>query len=384
MTRPIRAFCATAALAVGVALLAMPAAAQVVIVGNDSKARVVDGALEVHPDAPQTVSVIDVSGLHPRLRATVDVPNSIFGPPTNLAVAPDGSIALVAEAVKPNAAGDGFEPSDKVHVLDLEGEPEVIDTVSVGRQPSGMSISPDGTLALVANRAESGLSVLAIDGKQVRFQGKVETSEPVTHVVFTPNGERALATNFTTHQVTLLDVNGIEVSETGTLPVGRYPYNADIAPDGSIALVANTGAGGRSDGNTDTVTVIDLQAEPPRVTDHVAVADAPEGIAISPTGNLAVTGNLDGGDAAPDAFWHADRSTVSVLSIRDGRVRHEEDVVVGQIAEALAFSAGGRFLLVGNLNNENVEVFRVAGHRLVPTGRAIDLPGHPGSMRGQP
>ena len=48
--------------------------------------------------------------------------------------------------------------------------------------------------------------------------------------------------------------------------------------------MANTGNNGRSDGNIDSITVIDLQHEPPRVVDHLAAGDAPEGIAISPDG----------------------------------------------------------------------------------------------------
>jgi hypothetical protein len=37
---------------------------------------------------------------------------------------------------------------------------------------------------------------------------------------------------------------------------------------------------GAADGNVDTLSVIDLDASPPRVIDHVVVGDAPEGLAI--------------------------------------------------------------------------------------------------------
>jgi hypothetical protein len=55
-----------------------------------------------------------------------------------------------------------------------------------------------------------------------------------------------------------------------------------------IALTANTGTGGSSDGNVDSVSVIDL-TEPVHVIDHITVPDSPEGLAISPKGNIAVT-----------------------------------------------------------------------------------------------
>src|SRR5919201_3138904 len=81
------------------------------------------------------------------------------------------------------------------------------------------------------------------------------------------------------------------------MPTGVFPYNVDIVPSGEIAIVANNGAAGAADGNLDTVSVIDLQQNPPRVIDHVVVGDAPEGFAISPKGDLAlailVAGNSD-------------------------------------------------------------------------------------------
>src|SRR6516162_4352877 len=72
------------------------------------------------------------------------------------------------------------------------------------------------------------------------------------------------------------------------MPTGIFPYNVDIVPSGQIALVANNGGGGSPDGNIDTVSVIDLAQNPPRVIDHVVVGDAPEGFAISPKGDLAL------------------------------------------------------------------------------------------------
>ena len=80
--------------------------------------------------------------------------------------------------------------------------------------------------------------------------------------------------------------------------VGLWPYNADVSPLGTVELTADNGNGGRSDGNMDTVSVIDLEATPPRVIDRVMVGDAPEGIAIKPKGDLAAVMMLRGNDAA--------------------------------------------------------------------------------------
>ena len=373
-------------LAVALAVLfPLAAVAQVIIAGNDNKALIVDGQLQIDPQGVQSVSVIDVGPDGPILRATVEVPNSIFGPPTNLAVTADSRLALVAEAVMidPEASPPKFVPSDKLHVIDLEADPpRIIDTLTVGRQPSGMAISPDGSMAIVANRAETSVSVLSIAGKEVRFEGKVETGDQVTHVAFAPDGRRAMINKAGTDQVSFLAIDGNEVTLSGPdLAVGDYPYNGEITPDGRLAIVANTGNNGRSDGNVDSITVIDLQHEPPRVVDHLAAGDAPEGIAISPDGRLAVTGNLCGSDAPPGAWFLRSPGCIQVFEISASGVRHVAEMLAGGVPEALAFSPDGRWLLVANLLDADVSVFGVQDGRIVDTGRRLALPGHPGSMR---
>ncbi len=359
--------------------------AQYIITGNDNKALVVDGKLVIRPEGKQSVSLIDISGRTPVLKVSLPILNSIFGPPTNLAISPDETLALVAEAVKLNEDGTKFIPSDQVHVIDLTvNPPKEIESITVGRQPSGMAIHPSGKMALVANRAETSISILSIQGKTVKYVGNVDTKDGVTHVVFTPDGKRALATKFTSNKVSLLEVDGMNVTYTGRdLPVGINPYNADITPDGKLAIVVNTGGGGRSDGNIDTVTLIDMEANPPRVIDHVVVGDAPEGIAISPTGKIAVTGNLNGSDAPPDAFFYKPNGSITVLGIEGKKVTKLQEITLGPITEALAFSPDGKWLFVGNLNHQDVSVLKVDGKRVTDTGKNIPLPGRPGAMRGR-
>ena len=91
------------------------------------------------------------------------------------------------------------------------------------------------------------------------------------------------------NKVALLDVDGDKVTYSKhDLLAGLYPYNVVISPNGSIALTADNGNSGSSDGNVDAVSVIDL-TEPVHVIDHITVPDSPEGLAFSPKGNIAVT-----------------------------------------------------------------------------------------------
>ena len=46
-----------------------------------------------------------------------------------------------------------------------------------------------------------------------------------------------------------------------------------VAPSGKIAMTADIGNAGNSDGSVDTVSVVDLEANPPRIIASNPVAD---------------------------------------------------------------------------------------------------------------
>ena len=207
-------------------------------------------------------------------------------------------------------------------MIDLEADPPaLIATVEVGQQPSGMAISQAGDLALIANRAGNSISVVSIDGKEVEHVGEVDMGGQVAAVAIAPDGKRALAAKFPEHKVALLAIDGQTVTYDGQdIPVGLWPYNVAITPDGTLALTADNGQCGASDGHIDTVSVIDLEAEPPRVVDKVVVGDAPEGFAISPTGEIAVAILLNGSAAVPKDAWFANPNG-KVVVLDDRRQR---------------------------------------------------------------
>ena len=254
----------------------------------------------------------------------------------------------------------------------------------VGKQPSGLSINRAGNLALIANRADNSVSVLRITGKKVELIDTVAIGESVAHVRFTPDGKRALAAKFPNHKVAFLDVAGEKVTYNKVdVAAGLWPYNVDVTPDGSIALSADNGNSGAADGNIDTVSVIDLQASPPRVIDKVVVGDGPEGLAISPTGKLAVAVLLRGSNSATSAHFYNRNGSVVALKIDGKKVTRTNEVEVRGLPEGAVFSADGRFVYVGNFIDQDITILRVEGDQLVNTGKSVQLPGHPAAMRGK-
>jgi DNA-binding beta-propeller fold protein YncE len=381
-------------LAPALLLAATGARAQLLVSGNDHKQVWDDAGKPVlSPPGNDTATILDIKDrAHPRIVASVPVPNTVVGPPTNVAITPDQRLALVANSLEFAQDGGAWksQPGDKVYVIDLTASPPAqIAAVTVGKQPSGLAINRAGTLALVANRAENSVSVLSIEGKTVQLVETVPLaapgapSEQLSAVAITPDGKRALVARFAAHKVALLQIDGQKVTAAKyDMAVGLWPYNVQITPDGKLALVANNGNGGQSDGQMDTVAVIDLEASPPRVVDQVAVGDGPEGLAMSPAGGWAAAIILNGaGNVSKSAFFYRAHSYVSLLRIQGKKVRKVSETEVGGLAEGAAFSPDGKYLYVGNYLDSDLAVLRLQGEKLVKVG-SLKLPGHPASLRG--
>ena len=326
----------------------------------------------------------------PKIVANLPLKNSVVGPPVNLAIDPTGSVALVADSVDLIPDGSGLKqvPDDKLHVIDLKATPPrlVLTLSNIGKQPSGLDINAKGNMALVANRADNSVSVLSIKGTEVKLVDTVAMGDSVAHVVFTPDGKRALAAKSTTNKIATLDIGA-----DGKVTYGKYdmlaspfPYNVAVAPDGKIALTADNGNNGSSDGQVDTVSVIDLEQTPPRIVDKVVVGDGPEGLAISPKGDLAVAVILRGSNASKKAFFYNKTGAIDVLKIDGKKVTKVKTVEVGGLPEAAVFTPDGKYILVGNYLDQDFSILRVDGTDVVDTGKRFKVPGHPASARMGP
>ena len=208
------------------------ALAQTLIVGNDEKPGWDENGKQITREpGHDTLSVIDISKPEsPQITATIPLINSIAGPPTNLAVSPSGDIALVANSLEPVTQGwaHRLDPDNKVFLIDLKAAPpKVIGTITVGKQPSGIAISPKGDLALVANRADGTISVLSIRGKDILVVDTVTVgtgADQVSAVAITPDGKRALAVKAAANKVALLSIDGEKVTyDKRDLPARHFP-----------------------------------------------------------------------------------------------------------------------------------------------------------------
>ena len=354
-------------LAAACALAALPASAQLAVSANDNKQVNIAGVGSVVPNpAPDTVSVIDMSVFPPRLVGEVQAPNSVVGPPGSVAVAPDESFALVSAAMKKDPADPAkLVPDNRLSVIDLKAM-KVVQTLEAGA----------GTLALVANRSEGTVSVFTIRGMALAPAGKIALGEknsgPST-VMFTPDGKRALVTRDGDNGITLLAVDGDKVTATNrTFYAGIRPYGADITPDGRYAVVANIG---RGQGDQDTASLIDLSMNPPRTVDTITVGPTPEGIKVSPNGKYAAVVIHNGSTAVPGSPFYSAFGKVMLLGISGGRFTRLSEERIGRWSQGAAFSPDSGTLLVQNMVEKDVMVFKIELDQLRDTWHRIKLSG---------
>ena len=367
--------------------LARPPAApaQWAVSSNDGKLVLDNGVVKVVPNpAPDTVTIIDLGVTPPKVVAEIPVPGSVVGPPMSVAITPDQGLALVTSSTKKYPADvTKTVPDNRLSVVDLRATPPaVIATLQAGMGAAGVSINRQGTLALVANRAEGTVSVFTIQGKTVAPSSVVRLGDDKSgpsQPAFTRDGRAALVTRDGDSYISILTVDGTKVEHSKRdLSAGMRPYGLDVSADGSIAVVANIG---RGNGDNDTVSVIDLQAQPFRVVETVVVGQTPEGIALSPDGKLCAVVVMNGSNKPRESPFYNPNGKLLLYRVDGTKLVPAAAAWIGRWSQGIAFSADSRTILVQNMGDANIQVLRWDGSNLQDTGQRIKTAGGPAGIR---
>jgi DNA-binding beta-propeller fold protein YncE len=354
-------------------LLALPAAARADIVLSSNDGHTVQddqkhlvAPKDLHPD---TISIIDVAHYPPRITATVDVPGSVVGPPTAAWVANDESWAIVTSATKADAqAKDGMAPDDRVSVVDLTSKPpKITQSLTSGLGATTVRLSPDGKLALIANRSEGTLSVFSVADKTLTAIGKVDLGNKASlpsGIVFAQDGRHALLSRGGDNMVSVLNIDGTKVTvDPRPLTAGMAPYTMDGNAAGTLAVVSNMG---RGDGDEDSVSLIDLTSTPFRVVETVGVPPSPEPLKLSPDGKFLAVGAENGTTKPSSHPFHHDKGLLTMFAVEGKTLRRLDQAPIGPWNEAIAFSRDGHTILVQSMADREINVFRWDGHKLKP------------------
>jgi DNA-binding beta-propeller fold protein YncE len=362
-----------------------PADAEIAISANDSKVKLVNGQTEVQKGGTDTVTFIDLRASPPRILAEIAAPTSVVGPPMSVAISPKEDIALVTGAMQIDPADPTKQiPDDKLTVIDLSplkpslvarlrsavgaapkgasAAPRILATLQAGKGAAGVSINKAGTLALVANRSEGTLSVFTISATTVTPAGTVTIGKPDSgpcHVVFAPDGKSALVTRDGDSRISLLSIDGSKVEVTKReIAAGLRPYGIDISPKGEVAVVANVGIGG---GDADTISVIDLKLDPPRVVNTYTVGQTPEGLKMSPDGKFVAVGVMNGSNKATDSPFYNANGLLQIWARNGSQLSKIAELPVGHWCQGIAWSSNSKMLLVQCMVEEEITVVRFSG-----------------------
>jgi DNA-binding beta-propeller fold protein YncE len=355
-------------------LLACPIGvnAQLAISANDGKSALVDGSTTVFDTpAPDSVTIFDLSASPPKVIAEIAAPASVVGPPSSVAIAPDESFALVTNSIKLDPANPKKTvPDNKLTVIDLKASPPAVSaTIEVGAGAAGLAINPSGTLALVANRSEGTVSVLTISGKTLTPVAKVSLGDAKSRpsaISFMPDGKTAFVTRDGDHKISMLSIDGSKVEAMKRdLSAGIRPYPFDIAPAGDVALVGNVGTGS---GDADTVSLLDLKANPPRVVETVTVGQTPEHLKLSPDGKFVAVTVMNGSNKPKSSPFFNDYGLAVVLSVEGTKLAKVTEAKVGHWCQGAAWSKDGKTLVVQCMVEKELQLFSFDGKVLKAAG----------------
>jgi DNA-binding beta-propeller fold protein YncE len=368
-----------------VMLLAPAVSAQIAVSANDNKVTLVNGtATVVQNPPPDTVAIIDLKQFPPKILTEIEVPTSVVGPPLSVAITPDESLALITAAMKIDSNDPTKQtPDNRLFAIDLQASPpKVIAQLETGKSPAGLSINRQGNLALVANRAEGSVSVFGIKGKEFTSLGIVQIGDEkagVSHVAISPDGKTALVTRDGDNLISVLSIDGTKVEYTKRdMSAGMRPYGAAISATGSLAVVANIG---RGSGDADTISVIDMTAKPVRVVDTITVGQTPEGIMLSPDGKLCAVVVMNGSNKAKDSPFFADSGKLVLFGIDGIKLTKLAEAPIGHWSQGAAFTPDSQHVLVQNMVEKNIMVFKVANGKLEDTNQRLQVKGGPAAIR---
>lgn len=371
-----------AGVCVALSLGAAQVHAQIAVSSNDHKIAQENGVNKnVASPPPDTITIVDLGALPVKVLGTVsNVPGSVVGPPLSVAITPDEAIALVASSSKIDPADPTkLTPDDRVTVIDLKDR-KILDTLTTGPGAAGISISKDGKKAYVANRMAGSISILSIDGKQVKLLKTVPLMDAKTllsHVALTPDGATAVVSRNGDAKVEIMKLAGDNITSAGILDVAPRPYSISVTPDGKTAVVASLGDP-KANG---MLTVVDL-AGGGKIAGTADIGhENLEGMMMSADGRW-IAGVAHAGSTRPkDAPQHKPNGMVVMYRLDGNTLTKVSEAPIGGWSQGVSFSRDGSALVVGNMNQKNMQVFKNDNGKLTDTGQTIDTVGGSAAVR---
>jgi DNA-binding beta-propeller fold protein YncE len=370
---------------VALCLVAGNASGQIAVSSNDHKMVQENGVTSnVADPKPDTITILDLGTSPVKVIGTVSgVPGSVAGPPLSVVLTSDGSMALVASSTKIDPADKTkVVPDNRVTVVDLRNQ-KVIGQVEAGPGAAGLSLTKDGKRAYVANRGGGSITLLSLDGTQVRSV-KTEViataADLVSHVALSPDGTTGIAAINNAAKIAILKLQGDQISVVRTLDVVPRPYPIVFSPSGKFAVV---GCGGDPKGGNGALVVVDFSSDPAgKIVDTIDTGhESLEGMMMSSDGKWVAVVLHAGSTRPKDAPQYKPNGVVALYRVDGMKLVKASEAPIGVWSQGAAFSSDGKTLVVQNMVQHNLQVFRNDDGKLTDTGTPIDVVGGAAAIR---
>lgn len=312
-----------------------------------------------------SITVIHLGPDHPAIAKTVygTVPNTIAGAPY-MAMTGDGHYGFVTS----RSGAHEPEAPDLLSVIDLsDAELKVVQTIKLPN-PKMALMHPDGQRLLVP--CDTGIQVFETRAGRLELLKDNPIDFRLGGIAINPKGDRIaghgtkkggkLAVHVFSYRAGTIEYQN-EVKIQDGLPEWDGPFAFRFTPDGRRLLIPN-GFGSPSKGKLDPVFIADMVLEPPTVTDVIGqVADGIESVAVHPSGRLAVFSCLED---SPRAAVHQANSHLAVVDLTSKPARLLYHLAVESLPEGIEFSPDGTQLFVGLTYAHRIAVYDVDGFLL--------------------
>lgn len=328
------------------------ARAQLTATAMDAAGRDVPGAPYTWATADTTVAAVTDAGVlvaidrgETSVRARV---NQVESSPLPVTVSVSDYTAYV-----------GHPSSGSISVVSTATN-SLVASATVGREPSGMSVTPDGRLLFVANEYSGTVSVISTETNTVT--GTISVGGAPSEIVFTPDGSHAYVANTSSGTTSTADAVTVLSAASGgivtTVPLGASVGSVEVSPDGAFVYATAFGSNTVSVISTATHSVVATMSGDPRPAD----------IVFTPDGSKAYVSNQVSAGYRPGVDSH----TVSVISTDQRRI--SAVIGVGIHPWRMAVTPDGETLLVANRSSDEVSVISTSSDRVIATIRVGSSP----------
>lgn len=199
--------------------------------------------------------------------------------PHSVAIHPFGRYAYVSRSMVANY----------VDVINLVSK-SIIGTISTGRSPQGLVVSPDGTRLFVVNSGSGTVSV--VDTATNRVRSTISVGSTPHNAVISHDGTKLYVSNYGSGTVSVIDTATSSVANT--VGVGVHPHGIAIDSKGKQLYVANY--------SSNTLSIIDTVTLQTIATIPTGIGPMGIGLAIVDRKLPATVSSLAGSKGVDDFY----------------------------------------------------------------------------------